>query len=334
MPDSFRFLRGETALEILDQRLIPFQVSYLKCTSADQVASAIVSMAVRGAPAIGIAAAFGVALDALAGRDVERAIRILGATRPTAVNLFWALDRMRAIAGLPPDIRGDAMLKEALSIWEEDLTINKAIGANGSVLLPERAKVITHCNTGSLATGGYGTALGVIRAAVEAGKDVEVFVDETRPRFQGARLTAFELFSDGIRFTVICDSMAHWLMRTRRIDAVLVGADRIAMNGDVANKIGTYSLAVGAKHHGVPFYVAAPSSTFDLQCPSGEAIPIEERSPEELRTLGAEALFPEDYPVWNPSFDVTPNEMISAIITEKGVLHPPYDASIRSVLGL
>ncbi|MCX7828689.1 MAG: S-methyl-5-thioribose-1-phosphate isomerase [Thermanaerothrix sp.] len=334
MPDSFRFSMEDMALEILDQRLIPFQVNYLKCFSADQVASAIVSMAVRGAPAIGIAAAFGVALDAMAGRDVERAIGVLGATRPTAVNLFWALDRMKAHMDLPAKRRGEAMLKEALSIWEEDVMINKAIGANGCALLPDSAKIITHCNTGSLATGGYGTALGVIRAAAEAGKDLEVFVDETRPRFQGARLTAFELFCEGIKFTVICDSMAHWLMRTLRIDAVIVGADRVAMNGDVANKIGTYSLAVGARHHGVPFYVAAPSSTFDPRCPSGEAIPIEERSPDEVRVLGDEALFPEEYPVWNPSFDVTPNDMISAIITEKGVLYPPYGASISSILGL
>lgn len=334
MPEAFRFLADEMVLEILDQRLIPFEVRYVRCRNASEVANAIVSMVVRGAPAIGIAAAFGVALDAIAGADVEKAISLLKTTRPTAINLFWALDRMKSLVALPSGERPGAMLKEALSILEEDIQINKAIGFNGAALLPNDAVVITHCNTGSLATGGYGTALGVIRAAVELGKKLEVFVDETRPRFQGAKLTAFELFHQGIAFTVMCDSMAHWLMKKRRIDAVIVGADRIAMNGDVANKIGTYSLAVGARHHGVPFYVAAPISTVDPNSPSGDGMPIEERSHEEVSTIGDQEIFPKEYPIWNPSFDVTPHDLISAIITEKGVLHPPYEKALRGVLAI
>ncbi|ACZ19268.1 translation initiation factor, aIF-2BI family [Thermanaerovibrio acidaminovorans DSM 6589] len=334
MPDAFKFDPREGILEILDQRGIPFEVSYLKCSTSDQVAEAITSMAVRGAPAIGIAAAFGVALDALRGRDVLEAIRVLGATRPTAVNLFWALNRMRSLADLPGDRMADAMVEEALTIWREDLAINRAIGRNGADLIPHEGVVITHCNTGSLATGGYGTALGVIRSAAEQGKRIRVFVDETRPRLQGARLTAFELFNLGIDFTVICDSMASYLMSRVKVSCVIVGADRVAMNGDVANKVGTYSLAVGAHYHRVPFYVAAPLSTFDPNCPSGDRIPIEERDPDEVRCVMGSELFPPSYPIWNPSFDVTPGDLISGIVTELGVLRPPYEASLARALDL
>ncbi len=327
VPETMTWCSGE--LSILDQRRLPWDVSRILCRSCQDVAEAIRSMAVRGAPAIGVAAAYGMALAAMAGEDLFHARDRLMATRPTAVNLRWALDRMDALArsGVSPD----RMLQEAVAIHEEDRRVNRSIGAHGESLISDGATVITHCNAGAIATAGWGTALGIFRSCAKAGKNITIYADETRPRFQGG-LTAWELMEDGFDVTVITDGMAAWLMRTREIHAVIVGADRIAANGDAANKIGTYGLSLVAKAHGVPFYVAAPLSTMDLSLPSGEAIPIEERSGEEIRRPWGHSMLPSSVSVWNPGFDVTPAGNITAIVTEAGVLHPPYEDSIATCI--
>lgn len=312
-------------LHLLDQRRLPGEEVWVACTSEEEVADAIRRMVVRGAPAIGCAAAYGVALAARRGADLGRAIELLAATRPTAVNLFWALGRMREAAAGGPD----ALEARAIAIQAEDVAMCRAIGRHGAALVPERATVLTHCNAGALATGGYGTALGVVRAAREAGKAVRVIADETRPFLQGARLTAWELHKDGFEVTLIPDAAAAFLMSRGEIACVVVGADRIAGNGDVANKIGTYALALAAARHAVPFYVAAPSSTLDLDTASGADIPIEERSGDELLELAGTALAPAGVAARYPAFDVTPAALVTAIITENGVARPPYQDSLR-----
>jgi len=314
--------RGD-ALELLDQRLLPREMKYVPCHDAHEVAAAIRDMIVRGAPAIGVSAAFGLALAAKRGDDLQQAADELRASRPTAVNLMWAIDRMLAA-------RGD-LTEEAIAIFDEDVAACRRIGRYGAELLGGTATVLTHCNAGALATAGYGTALGVIRAAVESGKKIAVFADETRPYLQGARLTAWELKQENIDVTLITDSMAGHFFQQGKFDAVVVGADRIAANGDTANKIGTYTVAVLAKAHGVPFYIAAPLSTIDVRCPTGAQIPIEERSANEVAEIGGVRIAPEGISVRHPAFDVTPASFITAIITDRGVLRAPYEEAIRSV---
>jgi methylthioribose-1-phosphate isomerase len=314
------------ALDLLDQRLLPRNVHWVTCSDAHEVAVAIRDMIVRGAPAIGVSAAFGVALAAQRGDDVDAAAAELRAARPTAVNLMWALDRMLAARDAGRDLTA-----EAESMFREDVEANKRIGRYGAELLGESVTVLTHCNAGALATAGYGTALGVIRAAVEGGKRVAVFADETRPYLQGARLTAWELKQEEIDVTLITDSMAGHFFQQGRFDAVIVGADRIAANGDTANKIGTYTVAVLANAHGVPFYVAAPLSTIDVNTPTGAGIEIEERSAAEVTSMNGVSIAPDGINVRHPAFDVTPSRLISAIITDRGVLRAPYDESIREV---
>lgn len=327
-------------LVLLDQTRLPTEEIERACASWPEVADAIRTLVVRGAPAIGVAAAFGVVLAARASRaathpallaDVEEAIKGLAATRPTAVNLFWALDRMRrlvvASAALPVAALRDRLLDEAHAIFAEDLAANRTIGAHGAALVPDRARLLTHCNAGALATAGYGTAVGVIRAAHERGKLAMVWVDETRPVMQGSRLTAWELAKEGIPHRLISDVAAGFVMKRGEVDLVVTGADRIAANGDTANKIGTYGVAVLARHHNIPFYVAAPSSTIDPSIPSGDAIVIEERDPAEVRGVAGRQTAPTASPVFNPAFDVTPAALISAIITERGVFRPPYHFS-------
>jgi methylthioribose-1-phosphate isomerase len=319
---SLRPLKWENdALTMLDQRKIPLQTEYLHLTSSADVAAAIRDMAVRGAPAIGIAAAYGMALAVLHHEELHIADKRLRASRPTAVNLFWALDRIQGVLkdGFP------AVLREAQAIEAEDLAMNLAIGEHGNALVPQGARILTICNTGALATAGHGTALGIIRTAHAAGKNIFVTSCETRPRQQGLRLTAYELTFENIPFRSIADSVAASLMRAGEIDLVVAGADRIAANGDSANKIGTYSLAVLAKHHGIPFYIAAPTSTFDPTLANGDLIPIEERDPRELTESEGVRIAPENTPVYNPGFDVTPGELITAIVSEKGVFYPPYN---------
>jgi methylthioribose-1-phosphate isomerase len=325
---------NENRLSLLDQRRLPCRVEFLECAHAEEVAVAIEELAVRGAPAIGIAAAFGVVLEARGGRrEAERALKRLAETRPTAVNLFWALRRIEnRMSALPDGDLFSGLLDEAKAIQNEDIEGNRALGSAGAALLPQECSVLTHCNAGALATGGHGTALGVIRSAREAGKNVKVFSCETRPLLQGARLTVWELMRDGFDVTLLCDSMAGSLMKRGGISAVIVGADRIAANGDTANKIGTCSLAVLAAHFDIPFYVAAPLSTFDQSLPSGQAIPIEERAADEVRRLPNGGMLPAEYSIWNPAFDVTDAALISAIITEKGVLRPPYAEGIAKQL--
>lgn len=296
----------------------------MTCRTAAEVAEAIRTMVVRGAPAIGVCAAFGMALAAANGDDVRAAADLLKQARPTAVNLAWAVDRMLRH-------RGDAVA-EAEQILREDVEANMRIGRHGAALLGESATVLTHCNAGALATGGYGTALGVIRAAVESGRRIAVFADETRPYLQGARLTAWELQQDGIDVTLITDNMAGHFFQRGEFNAVIVGADRIAANGDTANKIGTYTVAVLAQTHGVPFYVAAPISTIDPSCPDGSHIPIEERSAGEVTEIFGSRIAPEGIAVRHPAFDVTPAKLVSAIITERGVLRAPYGDAIARVL--
>jgi methylthioribose-1-phosphate isomerase len=310
-------------LHLLDQRLLPAQEIWLPCRTAAEVSDAIRTMVVRGAPAIGVSAAFGMAMAARAGEDLADTAAMLKRSRPTAVNLAWAVDRMLAHDGDPA--------AEAERILEEDVAANRAMGRHGAALLGGTSTVLTHCNAGALATGGYGTALGVIRAAIETGKHVAVFADETRPYLQGARLTAWELQRDGIDVTLITDNMAGHFFQQGQFDAVIVGADRIAANGDAANKIGTYTVAVLAHAHGVPFYIAAPLSTIDPNCPSGEHIPIEERSAQEVVEMSGTRVAPEGIQVRHPAFDVTPARLITAIITERGVLRPPYEEAIRNV---
>jgi methylthioribose-1-phosphate isomerase len=324
-------------LVLIDQTRLPAEQLERTCTTWPEVAEAIRSLVVRGAPAIGVAAAFGVVLAARASRardraalqaDLEEATKGLAATRPTAVNLFWALDRMRRTAEAAPDLPvaalADRLLVEAQAILAEDLAANRAMGAHGAALVPSGARVLTHCNAGALATAGYGTALGVIRAAHELGRLALVWVDETRPVMQGSRLTAWELATEGIPHRLISDVAAGFVMKRGEVDLVVTGADRIAANGDTANKIGTYSVAVLARHHGIPFYVAAPCSTIDPSIPTGEAIVIEERAAAEVRGVGGRQTAPAASPVFNPAFDVTPAELITAIVTERGVVRPPY----------
>ena len=332
-------------MKMIDQRLLPTEELWLEYDGYREVAEAIRSMVVRGAPAIGVAAAFGAAFGA---RDVaaddfegfwpafEEVCEHLAATRPTAVNLFWALDRMKAYAranrSLPLDELKRRLLDEAAAIAREDERINRSMGRFGEPLIPQDARVLTHCNAGALATGGYGTALGVIRAAVEAGKKVAVLADETRPFLQGSRLTAWELARDNIPVTLICDNMAGYLMSKGDIDCVIVGADRIAANGDVANKIGTYTVAVLAREHGLPFYVAAPISTIDFSIPDGSHIPIEERDAREVTHSGDRRMAPEGIAVRNPAFDVTPARLVSAIITERGVVKGDYLQGLKKLV--
>lgn len=319
------------SLYILDQTRLPWEVCYVQCSKYEEVADAITTLKVRGAPAIGIAAAYGVALAVKEGQEnIEHAIRCLSLTRPTAVNLFWSLDRMKKkISETREEDLFDRILDEARSIHFHDMEINRTIGDNGAHLLNGCSAVLTHCNAGALATGGHGTALGVIRTACGTNPDLKVYADETRPVLQGARLTVWELMQDNIDVTLICDSMAASLMQKGIIDAVIVGADRIASNGDVANKIGTYQLAVVCKYHSVPFYVAAPLSTFDWSISSGTGIPIEERPGEEILRYGSDLFLPREYPVYNPAFDVTPADLISAIITEAGVINEPVPDNMK-----
>ena len=341
--DWFTLRWREGALELLDQRLLPEREHVLRLTEVEEIADAIETLAVRGAPAIGCAAAFGVACAALAPAPdlaaqraaVTAAADRLARTRPTAVNLFWALARMRgeldaaaAAPGATPASVARRALAAAQAILDEDVATCRAIGRAGLPLVPQGARIMTHCNAGGLATAGYGTALGVVRAAAEAGRGVSVLAGETRPFLQGARLTAWELAKDAIPVAVATDGMAGWLMRRGEVDLVVVGADRIARNGDVANKIGTYGLAVLARAHGIPFYVAAPRSTLDLATPDGAAIPIEERGREELAVLGGRRLVPDGVPVHHPAFDVTPAELVTAIVTEVGVARAPYEVSL------
>ena len=332
-------------VRFLDQTQLPLEETYVLATSCDQVAEVITTMVVRGAPAIGVAAAMGLALGvknrsspnvpALAA-EFETMCRTLAATRPTAVNLFWAIERMKTLfadqAGRPGTTVGsvrDALIAEAQRMYDEDIAACRQMGAHGAALMPQRGGVLTHCNAGALATCGYGTALGVIRAAVEQGHELHVFADETRPFLQGARLTAWELMHDHIPTTVLCDNMAASQMRAGKIKAVIVGADRIAANGDVANKIGTYGVAVLAKEHGIPFYVAAPWSTIDMATPTGEQIPIEERAAKEVTHFNGKQITPSNAEISNPAFDVTPAKYVTAIITELGVLQAPYEQALR-----
>ncbi len=315
-------------LRLLDQRLLPQQERYLDCRSAEEVARAIREMAVRGAPAIGIAAAFGLALDAARGAPYEAAERVLAQSRPTAVNLRWVLERMRQLE----DKSADGLLTEALRIHAEDLEQNLRMAAFGAALLPRGARVLTHCNTGALATGGHGTALGVIRTAHGQGKIAQVFATETRPWLQGARLTAWELQKEGIPARLIADGAAAWLMAKHDVDWVIVGADRIAANGDTANKIGTYALAVAAARHKVKFMVVAPTGTFDARCKTGADIHIEERTAAELTEFRGAAVAPANTDAFNPVFDVTPAGLVTALVCEKGALKRPSAAAIRSLL--
>jgi len=332
---------------MIDQRLLPAQEIYPVFKTYEEVAWAIKEMVIRGAPAIGIAAAMGVALGTRDAKtedanELDQAFDqicdVIGSTRPTAVNLFWAIDRMRKLYAVlrnqkaPLDEIRSRLIAEAKRMHDEDVEINRAMGRHGAELIPDDATVLTHCNAGALATAGYGTALGVVRAAVEAGKRVAVYADETRPFLQGARLTAWELNKDGIPVTLITDNMAGHFLKLGDIDCVVVGADRIAANGDVANKIGTYSVAVLAKENDIPFYVAAPISTLDLNIASGDLIPIEERNEREITHVKDVRLAPDGINIANPAFDVTPNRYIAAIITERGVARPPYQESLKRLV--
>jgi methylthioribose-1-phosphate isomerase len=338
----------DDAVVMVDQRRLPAAEVWVRCRTAPEVARAIRTMVIRGAPAIGVAAAMGIALAMKRSKatgtrqfaaEFQKTCDLMAGTRPTAVNLFWAIERMKRTFALAvqagasvAEIR-DRLEVDARAIHDEDVESCRAIGRVGAAFVPDGARVLTHCNAGALATAGYGTALGVIRAAVEAGKRVSVVADETRPFLQGARLTAWELVRDGIDTTVICDNMAGALMRQGFIDLVVVGADRIAANGDVANKIGTYSVAVLAKAHAVPFYVAAPLSTIDLATADGAGIPIEERPRREVTHVGAARLTPEGAAIRNPAFDVTPHDLVAAIFTERGACTAPFADSLRAVAG-
>jgi len=339
----------EEGVRMIDQRKLPAVEEYPVFKTYEEVAGAIRNMVVRGAPAIGVAAAMGVALGVRDSRtnniaslreDFKQITDTLASTRPTAVNLFWAIDRMKrlfkeiATDGADKRTIADRLIQEALAIQKEDIESNRRMGNFGQELLPNSGTILTHCNAGALATAGYGTALGVIRAAVENGKRLRVLADETRPFLQGARLTAWELWKDDIDVRVISDNMAGSFMRQGLIDAVIVGADRIAANGDVANKIGTYPLAVLAKQHEIPFYVAAPFSTLDLKMPDGSDIPIEQRDPAEVTHIGGVRIVPDGVSVFNPAFDVTPHQFITAIITDRGVAEPPYSQSLARLKDL
>jgi len=336
--------READAIVMIDQRKLPSQEIYVRCKTAKEVARAIKTMVIRGAPAIGVAAAMGLALGVRQSKstgtqklaaEFYKLCELMASTRPTAVNLFWAIERMKrsfaagAEAGESVAQIKDRLDKQADQIHDEDVASCRAMGAFGAEVVPADARILTHCNAGALATAGYGTALGVIRGAVEAGKSVAVFADETRPFLQGARLTAWELVRDGIQTTVITDNMAGALMRQGKVNFVVVGADRIAANGDTANKIGTYGVAVLAREHQIPFYVAAPLSTIDLATPDGQHIPIEERNAREVTHVGSAQLAPEGALVWNPAFDVTPSHLIAGIITERGIFRAPYTESLK-----
>ncbi|HEY2934899.1 MAG TPA: S-methyl-5-thioribose-1-phosphate isomerase [Acidobacteriota bacterium] len=334
----------DEGVTMIDQRRLPNEEVYNVYQTPEQVAEAIQTMVIRGAPAIGVAAAMGIALGMknlhnVSGIELEQKFdeicEVLRRTRPTAVNLFWGIERMRRVFGRfknrPLAEIKDRLTREALEICREDIEINRRMGEHGQVLLPDGGTVLTHCNAGALATAGFGTALGVIRAAVNSGKSIRVLADETRPFLQGARLTAWELMKDDIPVTLITDNMAGYFMQSGKVQAAIVGADRIAANGDVANKIGTYSVAILARAHGLPFYVAAPMSTIDFDTPDGAAIPIEQRNPTEVLQLGGTSIAPEDAQAFNPAFDVTPAEYVSAIITENGVARAPYRESLQAL---
>jgi methylthioribose-1-phosphate isomerase len=336
----------EQGVRFIDQTKLPTEETYVTCKTYEQVAEAIRTMVVRGAPAIGVAAAMGIALGAQNSkaetvgdlkRDLDQICDVIGKTRPTAVNLFWAIRRMqekfervriRPIAQIRRDL-----VEESQRMHAEDIAANQAMGRHGATLMPSEGGVLTHCNAGALATAGYGTALGVIRAAVEQGKKIHVYADETRPFLQGSRLTAWELMKDGIPTTVISDNMAGAMMKQGKIGAIVVGADRIAANGDVANKIGTYTVAVLAKENGIPFYVAAPISTVDLACPDGDRIPIEQRNPMEVTHIAGKQMTPNGVSIENPAFDVTPAKYVAAIITERGLAREPYRESLERLAG-
>jgi len=336
----------EQGVRFIDQTKLPTEETYVTCKTYEQVADAIRTMVVRGAPAIGVAAAMGIGLGvqnskaetvADLKRDLDKICDVIGKTRPTAVNLFWAIRRMqekfervriRPIAQIKRDL-----VEEAKRMHAEDIAANQAMGRHGAALMPSEGGVLTHCNAGALATAGYGTALGVIRAAVEQGKKIHVYADETRPFLQGSRLTAWELMKDGIPTTVISDNMAGAMMKQGKIGAIVVGADRIAANGDVANKIGTYTVAVLAKENGIPFYVAAPISTVDLACPDGDRIPIEQRNPKEVTHIAGKQMTPDGVSIENPAFDVTPAKYVAAIITERGIAREPYRESLERLAG-
>ena len=333
----------DDAVVMIDQRKLPASEVYVTCKTANEVAKAIKTMVIRGAPAIGVAAAMGIAVGMTRSRatgtkqfttEFQKTCELMAGTRPTAVNLFWAIERMKkafaaaAHDGQSVDEIKRKLVAEARAIHYEDVQSCRTMGAHGATLVPSSARILTHCNAGALATAGYGTALGVIRAAAEQGKTIAVLADETRPFLQGARLTAWELVRDGIDTTVITDNMAGAMMRLGQVDLVVVGADRIAANGDVANKIGTYSVAVLAKEHGIPFYVAAPLSTVDLNTPDGSGIPIEERNEREVTHVGANRLTPEGARIRNPAFDVTPSQYVTAIITERGIARAPFTESL------
>src|SRR5688572_26846789 len=338
----------DDAVVMIDQRKLPTSEVYVTCKTANEVAKAIKTMVIRGAPAIGVAAAMGIAVGMIRSRatgtkqfatEFQKTCDLMAGTRPTAVNLFWAIDCMKrtfaeaAQAGASVGEITDRLEAEAVKIHDDDVASCRSMGADGASLVPAAATILTHCNAGALATAGYGTALGVIRAAVEQGKRIAVLADETRPFLQGARLTAWELVKDGIDTTVITDNMAGSIMRSGQIDLVVVGADRIAANGDTANKIGTYSVAVLAREHGIPFYVAAPWSTIDLATPDGTGIPIEERNDREVTHVGTSRLTPQGARIRNPAFDVTPAKYVTAIITERGVARAPYDETLAQLVG-
>jgi methylthioribose-1-phosphate isomerase len=334
----------DSGVRFIDQTKLPTEETYVNCTTAEQVADVIRNMVVRGAPAIGVAAAMGIALGiknskaekgADLKKDFDRVADLIGKTRPTAVNLFWAIQRMsdkfEHARMLPiPQIK-EVLIEEAKRMHAEDIAANQAMGRHGATLMPSSGGVLTHCNAGALATAGYGTALGVIRAAVEQGKKIHVYADETRPFLQGSRLTAWELMKDGIPTTVISDNMAGAMMKEGKIGAIVVGADRIAANGDVANKIGTYTVAVLAREHEIPFYVAAPFSTIDLATPDGSKIPIEERNGKEVTHIAGKQMVPDGVSVENPAFDVTPAKYVAAIITERGIARAPYQESLQKL---
>jgi len=336
----------DAGVRFIDQTRLPTEEIYVTCRTYGEVATAIRDMVVRGAPAIGVTAAMGIALGVRDSKaknhrelrpEFDEICTTLAATRPTAVNLFWAIQRMRELfnqlASAPINEIKEALIREAQEMYAADIAACQAMGRNGAVLMPASGGVLTHCNAGALATCGYGTALGVIRAAVEAGKKIHVFADETRPFLQGSRLTAWELTKDGIPTTVISDNMAGAVMKQGKISAVVVGADRIAANGDVANKIGTYTVAVLAKEHRIPFYVAAPWSTIDLATPDGDQIPIEQRSPREVTHMAGKQIAPDGIRVENPAFDVTPHRYVAAIITERGIAKAPYAESLQALAG-
>jgi len=334
----------DRGVRFIDQTKLPTEETYVTCKTHEQVADVIRNMVVRGAPAIGVAAAMGIALGVNNSkaestgdlkREFDQICDVIGKTRPTAVNLFWAIRRMQEkferIRLRPiPQIKQD-LVEEARRMHAEDIAANQAMGRHGATLLPAEGGVLTHCNAGALATAGYGTALGVIRAAIEQGKKIHVYADETRPFLQGSRLTAWELMKDGIPTTVISDNMAGAMMLQGKIGAIVVGADRIAANGDVANKIGTYTVAVLAREHNIPFYVAAPISTVDLACPDGSQIPIEQRNPKEVTHIAGKQMVPDGVAIENPAFDVTPAKYVAAIITEKGIARAPFDESLRKL---